>query len=102
MTARALGATLALALSLSSCGGGDEKPERLLRIGPIEAGIAREIERDRPGTDVVEVACPDRVELKKGGRFTCMVRGSRPGEEAIATVTQVDDEGRVRYEVPGR
>lgn len=101
MTARPLGATLLTALTLAGCGGDDE-PERLLNIPPIEAGIAREIERDRPSTDVVRVDCPERVELRKGVKFTCRVRGSRPGERAVATVTQVDDEGRVRFDVPGR
>lgn len=98
MIARPVGATVLLALCLAACG--DEEEKRMLEIPPIERGIAREIERDRPGTKVVSVSCPDDVELKKGGTFACRVRGSRPGEVATATVTQVDDQGRVRYRIP--
>ena len=91
-------AAAALALGLAACGDGDE--DRRLDTAPIERGIARGIEKDRPGTRVVEVVCPEDVTLEKGATFTCRVRGSRRGQEAIATVTQVDDEGRVRYRVP--
>jgi hypothetical protein len=97
VTARPIGATVLILLCLTACG--DER-ERLLDTGPVERGIARGIEADRPGTEVVSVTCPEDVELEKGGRFTCRVKGSKPGEDAIATVTQVDDEGRVRYSVP--
>ena len=100
MTARPLGATVLLCLCLAACGEDENTETRLLDIEPIERGIAREIERDRPGTRVVSVSCPDDVELKKGGKFTCRVRGSKRGEVAVATVTQVDDEGRVRYRIP--
>ena len=91
---------VAIALVVAACGGDEEKKPRLLDTRPVERGIARGIERDRPGTQVVSVVCPDDVKLQKGGTFTCRVRGSRPGEEAIATVTQADAKGRVRYRVP--
>ena len=96
MTRAAASAALA-ALALAGCGGDDR---RLLEMEPVERGIERGIEKDRPGTDVVEVDCPDEIELRKGEVFQCQVRGSRQGEFAIATVTQVDDRGRVRYRVP--
>ena len=97
----AQGASVAIVIALG-LGALDEEdsPPRKLSMPPIEAGIAREIERDRPGTNVVSVTCPEDVELRKGGTFTCRVRGSRPGEDAIAEVTQVDANGRVRYRVP--
>jgi hypothetical protein len=90
-------ACAAVVAALAGCGG-EEK--RLLDMGPVERGIEREIERDRPGTDVIAVDCPEGVELRKGEVFQCTVQGSRQGEFAIATVTQVDDKGRVRYRVP--
>lgn len=100
MTARPLGATVLLCLCLAACGEDERNEPRLLDITPIERGIAREIERDRPGTKVVSVKCPRDVELKKGDTFSCRVRGSKRGEAAVATVTQVDDQGRVRYRIP--
>ncbi len=93
---RAAASAAIAALALAGC----EDERRTLRIEPIERGIAREIERDQPGTDVVAVDCPDDVELRKGDVFQCTVRGSRQGEAAIATVTQVDESGRVRFDVP--
>ena len=96
MTRRSLCATV-LALCLAGCGG--DEPLKL-DTAPIEKGIATGVEKDRPGTKVVSVTCPDDVELRKGGTFSCRVKGSKPGEDAIATVTQTDDNGRVRYSVP--
>ena len=91
-------AALALALvGLTAC---TREEDRKLDTAPIERGIARGIERDRPGTKVVSVVCPKDVQLKKGVVFTCFVTGSKKGQEAKATVTQVDDEWRVRYRVP--
>jgi hypothetical protein len=83
------------AVAVASCGDGDR-----LDTAEIERGIRREIQRDNPGTRVVEVTCPEEVERGKGIVFKCMVRGSKEGELAEATVTQVDDEGNVRYVVP--
>ena len=96
MTRAAASAALAV-LALSGCGA---ERKRLIDMERVERGIERGIEQDRPGTDVVEVDCPDEIELRKGEVFQCEVRGSRQGEIALATVTQVDDQGRVRYRVP--
>jgi Domain of unknown function (DUF4333) len=93
---RAAAIAAIVAIALAGCD--DER--RTLEIEPIERGIAREIERDQPMTDVVAVDCPEDVELRKGDVFQCTVRGSRQGEVQIATVTQADDEGRVFYSVP--
>ena len=87
-----------VALALPVACGGDEK--KMLDMEPVERGIEQGVEKDNPKTDVVSVDCPDDVEQKKGVEFKCTVRGSRQGEQAEATVTQVDDEGRVRYVVP--
>jgi hypothetical protein len=85
---------LAAAAALAGCGG-----EEKLDMGDVETGIERGIEKDNPRTDVVSVDCPDDVEQKKGVSFKCTVRGA-DGQEAEATVTQVNDDGRVRYVVP--
>ena len=90
-------AAVAAALVLAGCG---EEEKRLLDVGEVERGIARGVERDRPGTKVASVDCPDEVELRKGGVFRCRVTSSKPREVAVATVTQEDDQGRVRYEIP--
>jgi hypothetical protein len=87
------------ALALAGCGG-DDDDTKILDVRPVERGIARGIEKDNPKTEVTAVDCPDDVEQRKGVVFKCRVRGSREGEQAEATVTQVDDEGRVRYVVP--
>lgn len=97
LPARAVAAAAVAAAALAGCGG---EERRLLDMGPVERGIAREIERDKPGTDVISVDCPDGVELRRGEIFQCTVQGSRQGEVAIATVTQVDETGRVRFRVP--
>ncbi len=86
-------------LVLAACGG-DDDDKKILDVRAVERGIEQGVEKDNPKTDVVSVECPDDVEQKKGVEFKCRVRGSRQGEVAEATVTQVDDEGRVRYVVP--
>ena len=91
-------AAVAAALVLAGCGGDEDK--RLLDTREVERGIARGVERDQPGTRVASVDCPDEVELRKGGVFRCRVTSSKPREVAVATVTQVDDQGRVRYDIP--
>ena len=98
MKLRAAALAALAVLAVAGCGGDDDRP--LLDMEPVERGIERGIEHDQPGTDVIAVDCPDGIELRKGEVFQCEVRGSRQGEFAIATVTQVDDRGRVRYRVP--
>jgi uncharacterized protein DUF4333 len=91
--APAVAAAIACCALLAGCG----EDERL-DTGKVERGIERGVERDRRGVDVT-VTCPDDVMLEKGAKFKCRVVGSG-GEEAEATVTQVDAVGRVRYVVP--
>jgi hypothetical protein len=87
---------LVSAAVLAGCGGDDDKK---LDMDEVESGIEKGIERDNPRTDVVSVDCPDDVKQEKGRSFRCTVRGS-DGQEAVATVEQVNDDGRVRYVVP--
>lgn len=46
----------------------------------------------------VEVACPDEVEWVTGESFTCELTDGE-GTTRSATVTMVDDDGNVRWEV---
>ena len=94
---RALAAAALAAAALAGCG--DDDPE-MLDFAKVERGIAEGVERDNTNVDVVAVECPDRVEQKKGVVFKCLVKGAKKDQQAEATVTQTDDEGRVRYVVP--
>jgi hypothetical protein len=47
-------------------------------------------------TDVT-IECPDDVEIKKGDTFTCDAKARN--DTAKIKVTQLDDEGNVRWEV---
>jgi NAD(P)H-hydrate repair Nnr-like enzyme with NAD(P)H-hydrate epimerase domain len=47
----------------------------------------------------VTVDCPDDVELKKGDTFDCNAKSRT--DQAKVKVTQLDDEGNVRWEVRG-
>lgn len=94
--APAVAATVLLALGVGACG--NDEPE-LIDTGKIERGIEADVEAKRPKVDVESVKCPGNVELEKGGRFKCLVT-STDGEQVEATVTQVDDKGRVRYVIP--
>jgi uncharacterized protein DUF4333 len=49
----------------------------------------------------VKVDCPEDVEIKKGDTFNC--RATATGKKASTVkVTQLDDDGRVRFEVTPR
>jgi hypothetical protein len=93
-----LGAACSL-VALAGCGGGEERPR--IDIEKIERGIEAGVVRNHPDVGVVSVTCPKDVPAKKGHVFKCRVKGSGPGQEAEATVTELDDKGRVRYVVPG-
>jgi hypothetical protein len=61
----------------------------------IKSGIERQI----PKADVTSVSCPDDVEIKKGGTFTCTVAASG-GSTGTVDVTMTDDEGNVHWTLP--
>ena len=74
------------ALALAGCGGLDtDKAE-----SEIESGI-----REQTGVKDVQVDCPEDVDAEKGGTFRC--RATAEGERAPVSVTQQDDEGRIRW-----
>lgn len=92
---RLLGLSAAAAL-LGFAGCGDSK----LDSKKVEKAIKDGVERENPGTKVVSVMCPKDRKLKKGDTFKCQVRGSKPQQRALATVTQTNDKGSVHYAVP--
>jgi hypothetical protein len=45
---------------------------------------------------IASVTCPDNVDIEKGKRFDCTVKGTN-GRTATVTVVQTDDKGSVTY-----
>jgi hypothetical protein len=45
---------------------------------------------------IASVTCPDDVDIEKGKRFDCTVKGTN-GRTATVTVVQTDDKGSVTY-----
>jgi len=89
----------ACALALAACGGSSTKLEGK-QMRNIELGIKQKIETQNKGTHVVYVRCPKSVKKKKGVVFTCHVKGSKPGQQADATVTETKNNGSVHFVVP--
>jgi poly(3-hydroxybutyrate) depolymerase len=97
--ARLLPAVLAVcALALAACGSSDKLEGNAMKN--IETGIKQKIEQSNPATHVVYVHCPKSVKRKKGVVFTCHVKGSKPGQQADATVTETSNKGAVHFVVP--
>jgi hypothetical protein len=61
----------------------------------IERGLSA-----RTGAKLRSVDCPDEVEARKGDVFTCTATAS-DGSKVRVKVTQVDDQGGVRWELGG-
>ena len=80
---------IAIALGLAACG--TEK----LDVSDAEAAISQRLTREAKAK--VTVACPDDVEIKKGDTFNCTAKTAK--DNATVKVTQLDDEGRVRWEL---
>ena len=57
----------------------------------IKDGVKEQLDAD------ASVDCPDQVDWKKGGTFTCDVEGVEGTKEAVVTMT--DDEGNVKWEL---
>jgi hypothetical protein len=79
-------------LALSACGSdtlNTDKGERLIRA---------EIEKVT-GVHGVTITCPDDVEAKTGGEFTCQARAADGTREPVA-VRQKDEKGNVHFEAP--
>jgi hypothetical protein len=69
---------------------------RSLDTQGLEEQIAADLEAGG-GPTVNEVTCPDDVEVESGGTFECTATGE--GVEWRISVTQLDDDGRVEFQI---
>jgi hypothetical protein len=85
---------LALSLATGACA------PRMLDSAQLERRLSREIS-DLLNVPGVDVECPDDAEVRKGSTLDCVARA--PGETAglRILVTQVDDDGKVTWEIAG-
>jgi predicted component of type VI protein secretion system len=77
------------AVALAACGA------QQLDTAEAEKTIANRL-GEQAGTKVT-INCPDDVEIKKGDTFNCEAKARK--DTAKVKVTQLDDEGNVRWEV---
>jgi hypothetical protein len=77
------------ALALAACG------TQKLDTEEAEKTIANRL--GEQAKTKVAINCPDDVEIKKGDTFTCDAKAKN--DNAKVKVTQLDDEGNVRWEV---
>jgi len=91
-------ATLALALVVSFATGGCV--HQTLDADQLERRLSRSVSA-RLGVEGVRATCPDDVRAQAGDTFICIARA--PGESAglRIEVTQVDDDGRITWEIAG-
>jgi hypothetical protein len=82
----ALALGLGLTLTAAACG------QQTLDVAEVESTIGQRLTRD--AKQKVTVRCPEEVKIKKGDSFDCSATGKR-GKTTV-TVTQLDDNGRVR------
>jgi Domain of unknown function (DUF4333) len=88
-------ATCSIGLCAVAVGCGTKK----LNIDDAERTMSKRLGLQE-GTKV-KVDCPEDVEIKKGDTFNC--RATAEGKEpSTVKVTQLDDDGRVRFEVVPR
>ncbi|MEO8323167.1 MAG: DUF4333 domain-containing protein, partial [Actinomycetota bacterium] len=69
---------------------------KTLEGGDIEKQVAGDV-KDQNGVDV-EVVCPDDIEAKEGGAFTCTATDDQ-GQEVPIDVEQTDAEGNVTWQM---
>jgi hypothetical protein len=83
-------AALASALTASGCA-------KQIDSAKAERSIKAGLERQTNGrANIASVMCPDDVDVQKGKRFDCTVKGTN-GQTATVTVAQTDDKGDVTY-----
>ena len=79
------------ALGLAGCGNLDDTKLE----GEIKTGIEKQA-----GVKIRSVSCPDDRPIKRGDVFTCTATATS-GETGQVRVTQIDDEGNVRWQLVG-
>lgn len=87
MARKSLYVAALLMLSLVAC-------TSTLEGGDIEEQVAEDVQ-EQQGVEV-EVVCPDDIEAKEGGEFTCTATDP-DGNEIPIKVVQEDDEGNVNW-----
>lgn len=89
----ALALLLAVPVATGSCA------PRTLRTDLLERRVSRNLERvlDRTG---IRVGCPAFVEVREGAVFECVATEPN-GDRLRILVTQIDDDGGVRWETAG-
>ena len=91
-------ATLALALLVSFATGGCV--HQTLDTDQLERRLSRSVS-ERLGVEGVEATCPDDVRIQEGGTFVCVARAQGESVGLRIEVTQVDDDGRITWEIAG-
>ena len=83
-------ATVPIALAGAGCSKkiDTDKAERSIKAGLQSKSGGR--------VAIASVTCPDDVDIAKGKRFDCAVKGTN-GRTATVTVVQTDDKGSVTY-----
>lgn len=85
-------ALLAIGVLAAAC-------SRTLDMNQVESELKRQVERDL-GTQGLTVTCPDDVKVEEGTSFTCEASDAS-GATMVLTVTQENDQGKVRWSVTG-
>jgi hypothetical protein len=85
-----VGAVLCAALTVAACG-------KRIEADSVERQIKTGIEQ-KTKAEVRSVECPEDRPVKKGDVFSCTVTLNN-GFKAPAQVTQVDDEGNLRWRI---
>jgi hypothetical protein len=91
-------ATLALVLVVTFATGGCV--HQTLDADQLERRLSRSVSA-RLRVEGVEATCPDDVRVEEGGTFVCIARAPGVTTGLRIVVTQVDDDGRITWEVPG-
>ncbi len=92
MRVRSVAVAVLLPLAVAGC-------SRSLDTGGLEQDLTVELEREFDATGVT-VDCPDDVEVARGVTFRCEVTDPS-GTTVAITVTQIDDSGRVSWDLTG-
>jgi hypothetical protein len=94
VTGRALMTGVLVAASLAATGCGKSENPTILNTEKVERAIERSSLDQRNANP--RVSCPSGVHQKKGSAFSCTAIVKRTVTRFV--VTQIDDDGHVRYE----